>query len=1218
MVIRVMVGIDGQGGQEGGQGREVNDGVDGFPDFSTIIAQQLQNLLPIIVAEVGDQGIDQGNGRNQNGDAINDNIWGDVRNVIENNDRRGCTYKEFFACNPKEYDGKGGVVVYLVLTREEFYPSNEMQKLETKLWNHTMVEAGHAAYTDRFHELARLVPQLVTSENRRIKRYVYGLVLQIRGMVVAMEPSTIQKAVQIAGTLTDEALRNRSIKKNLEKRGNEGKPSKDRDVRDDNKRTRIGNAFAITTNPVRRENTGAVPKYTTCSCLVETRLRGQRKTIKTKLWLLMGIKVVGTMVTMHMEGHLCWEQRRLASDLKSYGALGFSYEIKIASVQLVEINRSLYDANRIEVKIPLPNNKVLRVIGERPEEKMRHVMSAKAKEQKQKEIVVVRDFPQKKDGSFRMCIDYRELKKLTIKNRYPLPRIDYLFDQLQGSQYFSKIDHRSGFPSIEAMRMTFHSAFRNLYDILSSSNAFLLTNTPAIFIDLMNRVCRPYLDKFVIVFIDDKLIYSKTREEYEVHLGLVLELLKKEKFKIEVVKNWKAPRTPSEVRSVLGLAGYYHRFIEKFSKKTKPLTVLTQKTLPDGSEDFLVYCDSSGLGLGCVLMQRELFSDYDCKIRYHPGKANVVADALRLQKGFDEMIEHRSDGALYYLDQIWVPLKGDVRTLIIYEAHKSKYSVHLGADKMYYDLRDRLSINGRLACSSNLRFPNGKLERIAMMLLHDYKMDRLARLYPNEIVSRHGVPIMIISDRDSRFTLRFWQSMQKALGTRLDMSTAYRPQTDHQSERTIQTLEDMLRACCEMASFEALYGRKCCFLIMWAEVGEGQLIGPKLVQETTEKISQIKDRLNVARDHQKSYVDKRGSLRVRVGGMSCSKYRLGKKVGLVAYRLRLPEEFNGTHDTFYVSNLKKCLADPTLQVPLDEIQVDAKLNFMEEHMEILEREFKKLKRSRISIVKVRWNSKRGPEFTWEREDQRRLKLPYCKCSSAGRIFGAYNLGVETPRALVHAGDKTSGDARSWYMISGDAKSWVVIVLYIFTIILHNCEENDHESIDSVFARFNTIITSLKALDEGYYSKNYGRKFLRALHPKWRAKVTAIEESKDLTSLSLDELIGNLKVYEMIIKKDSEIVKAKAERKSLTLKAKKESSDEERSISRSKDKEYAMNHLSPLMEPCPQGSRCGTCRGCGLCEELQILLLELIFTFPCELRTSPGVPLNFDDGDTALF
>ncbi|GJR76100.1 reverse transcriptase domain-containing protein [Tanacetum coccineum] len=211
---------------QGGQGSEVNDGVNGVPEFSTIIAQQLQNLLPTIVAQIGDQGRGQGNGRNQNGDAVNDNIRGDVS--------RGCTYKEFLACNPKEYDGKGGAIVYThwiekmesiqdisgcrdnqkaavgmswedfkTLTREEFCPSNEMQKLETELWNHAMVGAGHATYTNRFHELARLVPHLVTPE--------------------VAEAKTIQKAVQIAGTLTDEALRNvpsKRIMRREEMKGN--------------------------------------------------------------------------------------------------------------------------------------------------------------------------------------------------------------------------------------------------------------------------------------------------------------------------------------------------------------------------------------------------------------------------------------------------------------------------------------------------------------------------------------------------------------------------------------------------------------------------------------------------------------------------------------------------------------------------------------------------------------------------------------------------------------------------------------------------------------------------------------------------------------------------------------------------------------------------------------------------------------------------------------
>nr|GEY94760.1 putative reverse transcriptase domain-containing protein [Tanacetum cinerariifolium] len=435
--------------------------------------------------------------------------------------------------------------------------------------------------------------------------------------------------------------------------------------------------------------------------------------------------------------------------------------------------------------------------------------------------------------------------------------------------------------------------------------------------------------------------------------------------KIEAVKNWKAPRTLTEVRSFLGLARYYRRFIENFSKIAKSLTILTQKcktfnwdeeqelafqtlkdklcnahvlALLDRPKDFMVYCDASEIGLGCVLMQRgkviayasrqlkiheknytthdlepgavvfalkiwrhylyrkksviytdnkslqhifsqkelnmqqchwiELFSDYDCKIRYHPGKANVVADALSRKervkpkrvRAMNMILQSSIKDRILTAQKEAVDESGDVKTLIMDESHKLKYSVDPGADKMYYDLRDRTSsghdtievIVDRLTKST--RF---------LPMREDYKMDRLARSYLKEIVARH------------------------------DMSMAYHPQTDGQSERTIQTLEDMLRECVlnfqgswdvhlflvefsynhsyhssvRCAPFEALYGIKCRSPIMWVE---------------------IKDRLKTARDCQKSYADKR----------------------------RKPLEFS-----------------------------------VEEPVEILEREFKKLKRSRIAIVK---------------------------------------------------------------------------------------------------------------------------------------------------------------------------------------------------------------------------------------------------------------------------
>ncbi|GJS04130.1 putative reverse transcriptase domain-containing protein [Tanacetum coccineum] len=444
--------------------------------------------------------------------------------------------------------------------------------------------------------------------------------------------------------------------------------------------------------------------------------------------------------------------------------LGFKYEIEIASGQLVEIDKVIkgckleieghvFDIDLIPfghgsfdviigmdwlsnykakiichekvVRIPLPDGKVLRVLGERPEEKARLLMSAKASEKKQEEIVVVRDFLELTPGATPIAKSpYRlapsELEELS-KQLKELQ--DKGFIRPSSSPWGAPVlfvkkkdDLRSGYHQLRVHEDDIpKTAFRTRYGHFEFTvMPFGLTNAPTVFMDLMNRVCRPYVDKFVIVFIDDILIYSKTREEHVEHLRLVLGLLKKEKLyakfskcefwlrevqflrhvingdgihvdpsKIEAVKNWKASRTPTDVRLFLGLAGYYRRFIENFSKIDKSLTILTQKcktfnwgkeqelafqtlkdklsntpilALLDGPEDFVIYCDASGIGLDYVLMQRgkviayasrqleiheknyathdvelgaiELFSDYDCEIRYHPGKANVAADAL--------------------------------------------------------------------------------------------------------------------------------------------------------------------------------------------------------------------------------------------------------------------------------------------------------------------------------------------------------------------------------------------------------------------------------------------------------------------------------------------------------------------------------------------------------------------------------------------------------------
>ncbi|GJV41520.1 putative reverse transcriptase domain-containing protein [Tanacetum coccineum] len=291
-------------------------------------------------------------------------------------------------------------------------------------------------------------------------------------------------------------------------------------------------------------------------------------------------------------------------------------------------------------------------------------------------------------------------------------------------------------------------------------------------------------------------------------------------------------------------------------------------------------------------------------------------------------------------------------------------------------------------------------------------MDKFARMYLKEVVTRHEIPLSIIFDGDPRFASNFWRSLQNALGTSLDMSTAYHPQTDGQSERTIQTLEDMLRAYAidfgkgrvnhfplvefsynnsyhasiKAAPFEALYSRKCRSLSSHKrKIRTDAVCGsrwrssttcPEIVQEKTliRRSNQVGDKVMLKVSPWKGVIrfGKRGKFNPRYIGP----FKMLEKVGSVAYKLELPQELSRVHNTFHVSNLKKCYADEPLAVLLDGLHFDDKLQFVEEPVEIMDREVKRLKQSRIPLVKVRWNSRRGPEFTWECEDQFRKKYPH--------------------------------------------------------------------------------------------------------------------------------------------------------------------------------------------------------------------------------------------------
>ncbi|GJX06647.1 putative reverse transcriptase domain-containing protein [Tanacetum coccineum] len=418
----------------------------------------------------------------------------------------------------------------------------------------------------------------------------------------------------------------------------------------------------------------------------------------------------------------------------------------------------------------------------------------------------------------------------------------------------------------------------------------------------------------------------------------------------------------------------------------------------------------------------------------------------------DKAFEIRPDGTHCIKNQRWLPLFSNLRDLIMHESHKSKYSIHPGSEKMYQDLKKLYwwpnmkaiiaeYVGKCLTCSrvkAECQNPSGllvqpkipiwKWERITMDFVtklpktsneHDTiwviidcltkyahfiptretnSMETLTRVYIKEIVSRHGVPIFIISDRDRYFTSRFWRSLQSALGTQLDMSTAYHPETDGQSERTIQTLKDMLRACIidfgkalygyrtsiKAAPFEALYGQKCRSPVCWAKVGDVQLTRLDTIHETTEKIVQIRQRLQAARDQQRSYANvRRKPLEFQVGDRVMLKvspqkgiihfgkrgklnpryirpFKILKRIGPVAYKLELPEELRNVNNTFHVSNLKKFLSDESLIIPMKELRLNDKLNFVEEPVEVMDREIKQLRQSRIPIVKVRWNSNRRP------------------------------------------------------------------------------------------------------------------------------------------------------------------------------------------------------------------------------------------------------------------
>nr|GEY17898.1 reverse transcriptase domain-containing protein [Tanacetum cinerariifolium] len=797
-----------------------------------------------------------------------------------------------------------------VMMTEGFCPPKEIQRMEGELWNLRVKEMDISSYTTRFNELVILCPRIVPTERKKVKAYIRGLSKNIKGEVTSSEPATLNKAVRMAHTLMEQKV------KAIAEREADNKKRKWENFQG-------GSSGGGNNNSNRNNNYNS--NCVECNIMENIQLS------------VINVGRSGT--KLEIVGQKC----RLI-DIEPV-KVNHSYEVELADGRVVSTNTILKGCalnlvnHLFEIDLMPIELGTFDVITGMDWLIFHDAVIIYGKKEvhmplKKRTLVVKGDD----------CVS-----RLKVVSCMKVKKIDDLFDQLQGSSVYSKIDLRSGYHQLHVREKDIPiTAFKTRYGHYEFQvMPFGLTNAPAVFMDLMNQ---------------------------GVHVDPT---------KVEAIKNWTASKTPIELTQKNKIYEWGKEEEEAFQLLKDKLCSAPILALPEGSEDFVVYCDALLKGYGAVLMQRkkviayasqqlrtheENYMTHDLELgvvvfalrlwrHYLDGvkKANVVADALsrkerenplrvrslvltdhkdlmqqileaqveslkegnvqkedhgRMQK---QIFEIRLNGIRYHEKRIWLPLHGGLRDLIMHESHKSKYSIHPGSTKMYQYLRKLYWWPNMKADIATYISQTGsgydliwvivdRLTKSAHFLPKKKtgSIEKLAELYLKEIVCKHGVPVSVIFYRDSLFTSRFWVSLQKSLGTQLDLSTAYHPETDGQSERTIQTLEDMLRACVinfgsswdkhlplvefsynnsyhasiKSALFEALYRRKCRSPIYWNEVGESQLTGPKL-----------------------------------------------------------------------------------------------------EPVEIMDREVKQLKQSRIPIVKARWNSRRRPEFTWEREDFFRSKYP---------------------------------------------------------------------------------------------------------------------------------------------------------------------------------------------------------------------------------------------------
>nr|GEV23672.1 putative reverse transcriptase domain-containing protein [Tanacetum cinerariifolium] len=852
-------------------------------------------------------------------------------------------------------------------------------------WNENVHTLGLAnanddieAYNNRFHELALMCPDFVPTKKKKIERYIKGFLERINGNITSSSPITMHDAINLACKLVKQAVQCRATRiAPTENKGYVGNLPKCNHCnshhngqcpprcqrcqrtrhREKDYRVRLPGADVTLIQDVVCFSCGEKWHYKNkCPKARNQQNEGARARAYVVVKNPQQSLNVVTATFLFNDHYACIlfdsdaEKSFMSSAFTPYidialAAFNTSYEVELTNGMVLAYHRDVIDCYKKIVRIPLLNGEILEVQGERPEKDLRLLSCSKADEKKPEDIRIICDFPEV----------------------FP--------DDLSGACCFSKIDLRLGYHQLRVQEEDIpKTAFRTRYGHFKFIvMPFRLTNAPAIFIDLMNHVCKPYLDKFVIVFIDDILIYSKLEKEHEDHLKTILDLLKKEKLYAKLSKCEFWLKEVQFLGHVVNRDGI-HVDPSKGDKQEESFHILKEKlcnahvlALLDGPNDFMIYCDASNQGFRCVLMQRgkrhylygtkrviytdhkslqcifdqkelnmhqgqwiKLLSDYECEIKYHPGKENVVAGALSRK----ERLKPRRNLLLRsYLDFIsWRYKEIDHGR----SSHFKPEILEWKWEKITMDLVTKFPkssggydaiwvIVDRLTKSAHF-----------LPIYEDYKMKKLARIYINEIVARY-------EDILRAYVMDFRGSWD----THLPLVEFSYNNSSHKSIKCVP--------------FEALYERKCRSPVIWAEVGESQLIGPEIMQEATEKIMQIKGRLKTERILAPWYV---------------GPFEIMERVVPVAYRLRLPQELSCVHDVFHVSNLKKYIADTDLQVLLEEIKVDDKLYFVEEPVEIVDRQVKKLKRSWIPIVKVRWDSHRGAGFTWKREDQLKTKYPH--------------------------------------------------------------------------------------------------------------------------------------------------------------------------------------------------------------------------------------------------